>query len=181
MRQLLLSMTAGPGVQRNWCNARRNAIGTPTRGPPQRSHACRELDGHADREFIGYMTTSSPDPAPVAHRAGPVEVIERSYDHPDAACLVRALYEEQVGRCGFADPVDADPATCVRPKGLFVVVYLGEAPRVRRVTGPTTQPAAHDQAAERVAHLPRSAARGCRAGRASWPVRWRGRCRATAC
>jgi GNAT superfamily N-acetyltransferase len=74
------------------------------------------------------MTTSSPDPALPAHRAGPVEIIERSYDHPDAACLVRALYEEQVGRYGFADPVDADPTSYVRPNGLFVVVYVGEAP-----------------------------------------------------
>ncbi len=74
------------------------------------------------------MTTSSPDSALPAHEAGPVEIVERSYDHPDAICLVRALYGEQVDRYGFADPVEADPAMYAPPHGLFLVVYVAGVP-----------------------------------------------------
>jgi GNAT superfamily N-acetyltransferase len=74
------------------------------------------------------MTTSSPDSARPAHEAGPVEITERSYDHPDAMRLVRALYEEQVDRYGFADPVEADPAMYAPPHGLFLVLYVADVP-----------------------------------------------------
>jgi GNAT superfamily N-acetyltransferase len=74
------------------------------------------------------MTTSSPDSALPAHEAGRVEITERSYDHPDAIRLVRALYEEQVDRYGSADPVEADPMIYAPPHGLFLVVYVADVP-----------------------------------------------------
>ena len=74
------------------------------------------------------MTTSSPDSVPPGRHAGPVEVTVRSYDHPDAVRLLRALYEEQVGRYGFADPVDADPDAYAPPNGLFLVAYVADVP-----------------------------------------------------
>ncbi|WP_084960203.1 GNAT family N-acetyltransferase [Thermoactinospora rubra] len=47
----------------------------------------------------------------------------RSYDHPDAVALVRALFEEQVARYGYADPAQAEPAAYAPPTGLFLVGY----------------------------------------------------------
>ncbi|MFK3984990.1 GNAT family N-acetyltransferase [Micromonospora sp. NPDC050397] len=52
----------------------------------------------------------------------------RPYDHPDAARLLRAFYEDQVSRYGFAEPVDADPAGYAPPRGVFLVVYREHAP-----------------------------------------------------
>ena len=48
----------------------------------------------------------SQGPAASAAKADRVEIAERSFAHPDASRLLRAFYEEQVGRYGFADPVD---------------------------------------------------------------------------
>jgi len=74
------------------------------------------------------MTTGPPESALPVHGADAVEVAERTYDHPDAVRLLRALYEEQVARYGFADPVDADPAEYAPPHGLFLVVYSAQVP-----------------------------------------------------
>jgi GNAT superfamily N-acetyltransferase len=74
------------------------------------------------------VRTSDPGPAGPAHEAGPVEIIERPYDHADAVRLLQALYEEQVGRYGFADPVEADPAAYQPPQGLFLVAYVHGVP-----------------------------------------------------
>jgi GNAT superfamily N-acetyltransferase len=71
------------------------------------------------------MRTSSPESA---HQAEEIEIVERAYDHPDAARMVRALYDEQVGRYGFADPVEADPAEYAPPRGLFLVAYVDGIP-----------------------------------------------------
>ncbi|MFA1543511.1 GNAT family N-acetyltransferase [Actinomadura monticuli] len=57
-----------------------------------------------------------------------VTLQQRAYDHPDAAALVRALFDDQVERYGYADPVEADPAVYVPPEGLFLVAYHGETP-----------------------------------------------------
>lgn len=57
-----------------------------------------------------------------------VTLQQRAYDHPDAVELVRALFDDQVERYGYADPVDADPAAYVPPHGLFLVAYHGETP-----------------------------------------------------
>ncbi len=71
------------------------------------------------------MTTSSSESA---HEADEIEIVERAYDHPDAVRLVQALYDEQIGRYGFADPVEADPAEYAPPRGLFLVAYVDGIP-----------------------------------------------------
>jgi GNAT superfamily N-acetyltransferase len=87
------------------------------------------------------MTKDSFDsPQPVQH-AGAIEIVERPYDHPDAVRLVQALYDEQVGRYGFADPVEADPAEYAPPRGLFLVAYVDGVPSASagyRTYDPTT-------------------------------------------
>ncbi|WP_249715102.1 GNAT family N-acetyltransferase [Rhizomonospora bruguierae] len=55
-------------------------------------------------------------------------VQSRRVDHPDAALLLSAFYEEQVGRYGFAESVDLDPAAYEPPYGIFVVAYREERP-----------------------------------------------------
>jgi GNAT superfamily N-acetyltransferase len=52
----------------------------------------------------------------------------RRVDHPDAAELLRAFYDEQVGRYGFAESIDLDPIEYTPPQGIFVVVYEGNRP-----------------------------------------------------
>jgi len=56
------------------------------------------------------------------------EVMQRPYEHADAGRLVRALFEEQVRRYGFADPVAADPAAYIPPRGLFLLAYVAGIP-----------------------------------------------------
>jgi len=46
---------------------------------------------------------------------------DRGYDHPDAARLVQALYDEQVARYGCADPAETSPGQYTPPGGLFLV------------------------------------------------------------
>lgn len=58
----------------------------------------------------------------------PAGIIERPYDHPDALRLVRALFDEQAARYGFADPVAADPGGYAPPRGLFLVAYMADVP-----------------------------------------------------
>src|SRR5262245_34018559 len=74
------------------------------------------------------MTTSSSESAQPVNQGGTVEIVERAYDDPDAARLVRALYDEQVERYGFADRVEADPADYAPPRGLFLVAYVRGVP-----------------------------------------------------
>jgi GNAT superfamily N-acetyltransferase len=74
------------------------------------------------------MTTSSPDPTEPVHEAGAIEIVERAYDHPDAARLLQLLYREQYDRYGFAEPVDADPAQYTPPSGLFLIAYVNGVP-----------------------------------------------------
>jgi len=62
------------------------------------------------------------------HKIGEVEMIGRTYDHPDAVRLLAAFYQEQVDRYGFADPVEADPAEYADRHGHFVVAYHRGAP-----------------------------------------------------
>ncbi|PZG44544.1 GNAT family N-acetyltransferase [Spongiactinospora gelatinilytica] len=52
----------------------------------------------------------------------------RRYDHPHAARLVRALFDDQTQRYGYADPFEADPAGYAPPRGLFLVGYLDDRP-----------------------------------------------------
>jgi GNAT superfamily N-acetyltransferase len=73
------------------------------------------------------MTTRQPGP-PIHYTAGAVEVVERAYDQADAVHLVASLFDEQVHRYGFADPVDADPAVYRPPLGLFLVAYIAGVP-----------------------------------------------------
>jgi GNAT superfamily N-acetyltransferase len=69
------------------------------------------------------MTARSHEATAPAHEAGRITVAVRSYDHPDAARLLRAFYEDQVNRYGFAETIDADPGRYAPPNGVFVVVY----------------------------------------------------------
>lgn len=74
------------------------------------------------------MTPSSSKPAQPVNQTGPIEIAERTYDHPDAVRLLHALYDEQINRYGFADPVAADPAQYAPPCGLFLVAYVDGVP-----------------------------------------------------
>jgi len=73
------------------------------------------------------MTTRASDTNP-RHGSTDIEIVERDYDHPDAVELVRALFDEQVERYGYADPADADPRTYQPPDGLFIVAYQAGGP-----------------------------------------------------
>ena len=59
---------------------------------------------------------------------GPLQILERSPDHADAALLLRAFYDEQVSRYGFADSVEFDRGQFAEPEGFFIVVYLAGVP-----------------------------------------------------
>jgi len=74
------------------------------------------------------MTTGSSESDLPVCKSDTVEITQRPYDHPDAVRLVRALYDEQVARYGFADPVDADPAEYAPPHGLFLIIYSANVP-----------------------------------------------------
>ncbi|MDF5759026.1 GNAT family N-acetyltransferase [Spongiactinospora sp. TRM90649] len=52
----------------------------------------------------------------------------RAYDHPHSARLVRALFDDQTERYGYADPFESDPAVYASPRGLFLVGYLDDVP-----------------------------------------------------
>lgn len=74
------------------------------------------------------MTSRHPRPARILEQAGMADVRQRAYDHPDAALLVQSLFEDQVSRYGFADPVAADPTSYAPPLGLFLVAYMAGVP-----------------------------------------------------
>jgi GNAT superfamily N-acetyltransferase len=50
-------------------------------------------------------------------------LVPRPVHHPDSVRLLRAFYEEQVERYGFAESIDLDPAAYTPPNGTFVVAY----------------------------------------------------------
>lgn len=60
---------------------------------------------------------------PTRAAPGNLMIKELPYDHPDAYVLVEALFDDQVERYGYADPVDADPDLYRPPLGLFLVGY----------------------------------------------------------
>lgn len=74
------------------------------------------------------MTTTPRDPAVFALNTDRIEFAERSPGHPDASRLLRAFYAEQVGRYGFADPVELSTCDYTAPNGVFVVAYHGAVP-----------------------------------------------------
>ena len=74
------------------------------------------------------MKTPSGGLAVAAMGAGTIQIAERPPDHPDAARLIRAFYDEQIDRYGFADPAEMSPGEFVPPQGLFVVMYHGGVP-----------------------------------------------------
>ncbi len=87
------------------------------------------------------MTTGSRHSATPAHEADQAEILERPYDHPDVTTLLRAFYQEQHARYGFADPVDGPGEDYTPPWGVFIVAYLHDAPAgcagYRRLDRPT--------------------------------------------
>lgn len=75
--------------------------------------------------------------------ASTLTLLRRSYDHPDAAVLVRDLHSDQLQRYGFADhPEDNDAADFEPPPGLFLVGYQDGRPIAcggyRRLPGDST-------------------------------------------
>ncbi len=74
------------------------------------------------------MTTGTSDPAAAAPMADRADIAERAFDEPDASRLLRAFYDEQVGRYGFAETIDVDPAGYAAPNGVFAVVYFCGVP-----------------------------------------------------
>jgi GNAT superfamily N-acetyltransferase len=57
-----------------------------------------------------------------------IEFVPRQVDCPDAAGLLRAFYDEQVERYGFAESIDLDPDSYRTPNGAFVVIYRDREP-----------------------------------------------------
>lgn len=57
-----------------------------------------------------------------------VRIEVRTYDHPDAVALIADVQQEYVVRYGEADRTPVDPAQFSPPLGLFLVVYVGDAP-----------------------------------------------------
>jgi hypothetical protein len=56
-----------------------------------------------------FYEQKTPGPAVTSRPGRPVEITERSPGHEDAARLLRAFYDEQVGRYGFAESIDLGP------------------------------------------------------------------------
>jgi GNAT superfamily N-acetyltransferase len=69
------------------------------------------------------MTTNSGNQRERGHDLADVAFVPRRVDHPDAAKLLKAFYDEQVGRYGFAESVDLNPDSYDLPHGIFVVIY----------------------------------------------------------
>ncbi|MEV6924547.1 GNAT family N-acetyltransferase [Dactylosporangium sp. NPDC051485] len=74
------------------------------------------------------MTNDLPAPASCAEPAGEASFVRRPVDHPDAAWLLAAFYQEQQGRYGFADSVDLAPHEYLPPNGFFFVAYRHSRP-----------------------------------------------------
>jgi GNAT superfamily N-acetyltransferase len=69
------------------------------------------------------VTTTPSDPVVFASVPDGIGIAERSPGHPDACQLLRAFHAEQVGRYGFADPIELDARDYQSPRGAFAVVY----------------------------------------------------------
>lgn len=74
------------------------------------------------------MTMAGMTAARAHDPAAESQPVTRSYDHPDAQQLVRALHAEQLQRYDNADPPEADPGEYEPPKGLFLVTYAQSQP-----------------------------------------------------
>lgn len=57
-----------------------------------------------------------------------VEIRTTPYDHPDALKLTEQVQQEYVERYGDPDLTQMDPAHFARPRGVFLVAYLDDAP-----------------------------------------------------
>lgn len=73
------------------------------------------------------MTSPPRRPSAADSGADGVEIAERSPSHPDAARLLNAFYQEQLGRYGFADPVETSSSEHASG-GVFVVMYQNALP-----------------------------------------------------
>lgn len=51
-----------------------------------------------------------------------IQLAERLPSGPDASSLLNALYREQIGRYGFADPPELNSSDYTPPNGIFIVV-----------------------------------------------------------
>lgn len=69
------------------------------------------------------MTTCPGSQQAAESGPGRIELAVRPVTHPDAARLLGEFYADQVGRYGFAESVDLDPAEYADPCGSFVVAY----------------------------------------------------------
>lgn len=74
------------------------------------------------------MTTTSGDWAASGYGANGIDLTQRSPADPDSSRLLRAFYREQVGRYGFADPIEMSPHEYTAPSGVFVVAYHDTVP-----------------------------------------------------
>nr|BFE61571.1 GNAT family N-acetyltransferase [Dactylosporangium thailandense] len=74
------------------------------------------------------MTTDLPGPASCAEPAGEASLVRCPVDHPDAARLLAAFYQEQQDRYGFADSVGLAPDEYMPPNGFFFVAYRHSRP-----------------------------------------------------
>jgi GNAT superfamily N-acetyltransferase len=73
------------------------------------------------------VTTTPGDSAVFVPSAGRIQVAECSPADPDAFRLLRAFHDEQMGRYGFADPIELDSGEYASPNGMFIVMYQGAA------------------------------------------------------
>jgi GNAT superfamily N-acetyltransferase len=75
-----------------------------------------------------YCEHLAPGPAVTGMPGGRVEIVRCRLDDEDAARLLRAFYDEQVGRYGFAESIALDPGHFAAAHGGFAVVYLDGQP-----------------------------------------------------
>jgi GNAT superfamily N-acetyltransferase len=73
------------------------------------------------------VTTVPGDSAAFAADAGEIRIEECLPSGLDAFRLLRAFHAEQVGRYGFADPVELSPGEYAAPDGVFVIAYRDAA------------------------------------------------------
>jgi GNAT superfamily N-acetyltransferase len=74
------------------------------------------------------MTTGLSNSASLPGLPPGIEIVPKRVDHPHAAALLRAFFNEQVERYGFAESIDLDPGAYNAPNGTFVVIYRNHEP-----------------------------------------------------
>lgn len=74
------------------------------------------------------MTNDLSTPAPCVELADEIQFVERPVDHADAAQLLAAFYQEQLGRYGFAESLDLEQGDYAAPNGVFIVAYRQTVP-----------------------------------------------------